>query len=87
MDPFTPSILGVTVNQAASVRSASILVGAPAASVYQIEYATELTTPDWKSLGTFTNLALTPQTMTVLDSSLPPAAQQRFYRLRPGAKP
>lgn len=82
LDPFTPTITGMTVSQPPALRAATISVGAPARSVYQIEYTSELAAPVWTSLGTFTNEALTAKSMTVLDTNLPPSTLQRFYRLR-----
>jgi hypothetical protein len=51
-------------------------------SVYQVEYTTNLFSPDWRPLMTSTNLSLTNRLTSILDSNISPADQQRFYRVR-----
>ena len=80
-DPFTPTIRGMTVTPPGS-RSASISFDAAAGMVYRVEYASDLTAPDWRPLGTYTNEAAARNIMTVLDANMPADAFQRFYRVR-----
>jgi hypothetical protein len=82
LDPFTPTITGMTVTTSAGSMSTAISFGAAARSVYQVEYTSDLAPPDWRPLGTLTNEATITNILTVLDTNLPPDTLQRFYRLR-----
>jgi len=55
--------------------------GLPQAA-YTVEFATSLTTPNWRPLMNYTNVAAVSGAITVLDADWPARESQRFYRLR-----
>jgi len=49
-----------------------------------LEYTTNLSPLNWQPLGTYTNVAATNGVIRILDTNIPAAESQRFYRARFG---
>jgi hypothetical protein len=75
----------VTVFNDPASRMVSIAWNGLPNAVYQVEYASSLTAPNWQPVMNYTNIAVSSGTITILDRSIPPGESQRYYRIRPGS--
>ncbi|MBI3415832.1 MAG: hypothetical protein HY043_11040 [Verrucomicrobia bacterium] len=62
--------------------SALLSVNVAPRNVYQIEYATNLSSPVWQVFSTFTNVSATGSLKLNLPNALPAGESQRFYRVK-----
>jgi hypothetical protein len=51
-------------------------------TVYEVESTTNLASPNWVPVTTYTNLSLTTGTLTITDRTAPAGEAQRYYRIR-----
>ncbi len=83
-----PSALGsgatASVNNELASRSVSVSWAGLPSGLYQVEFTTDLTQPNWQPLMNYTNIAVSDATLTILDASVLSGESQRFYRLRYG---
>src|SRR5205823_103712 len=75
---------GVSVNNAGASRTVSLSWNATLVSVYHLEYTTNLSSPSWQPLMSYTIVAVPNGVVTILDQNLPPGETQRYYRARYG---
>jgi len=71
------------VNGAASRSVAVSWTGLPS-GIYQVEYTTNLSKPNWQPLANYTNIPVTGGVIAIQDPSILSGDAQRYYRLRYG---
>ena len=71
------------VNGAAS-RSVSVSWTGLPSGIYQVEYTTSLSKPNWQPFVSYTNIPVTGGVIAIEDPSILSGDAQRYYRLRFG---
>ena len=73
-----------SVNNDLASRSVSVSWAGLPSGLYQVEYTTDLSQPNWQPLMNYTNIAVGDGALTILDASVLTGDSQRYYRLRYG---
>src|SRR5205814_2204130 len=76
-----PSVTVVNSNASRSV--AVSWTGLPS-GIYQVEYTTSLSKPNWLPLANYTNIPVTGGVMAIQDPNILSGDAQRYYRVRFG---